>query len=95
MKKAVTIAVRWITGFSLLILSIPALRTPGLVRTLAVVEIVASVAFCVPQIWRIGGGALLAVLGIAFTHYAILGQFVSSTLFAAFVVTLELFYGRP
>jgi hypothetical protein len=96
MRKVVTNAIRWITGVALLILSIPSLvHGQGLGRTLALIEIVACVAFCLPRIWSIGGGALLAVLGITFTNRALQGHFESSVLFAAFVVILELFYGRP
>lgn len=95
MKRTVPLIIRWVTGVWLLILSIPsALHGHGPVRTLAVVEIAACAAFCVPGIWRIGGGALLAVLTVAFAQDALLGRFASALMFPAFVVILELFYGR-
>ena len=88
-------AVRLITGITLLILSVDALRGQGFVRLLAATEAAAATAFCLPGVWRIGGVALLAVLGIAFTHHAMAGHFAASLLFAALVILLELAYERP
>ena len=88
-------AVRLITGITLLILSVDALRGQGFVRLLAAAEVAAAAAFCLPGVWRIGGVGLLAVLGIAFTHHAMAGQFAASLLFAALVILLELSYERP
>ncbi len=90
MKRRIPQIVRLVTGLTLIVLSIDALRYQGLVRLLAGVEIVAATAFCLPRVWPIGGVALLAVLGIAFTHHALAGNFAPALLFASLVVTLEL-----
>jgi hypothetical protein len=87
--------VRLVTGFTLLALSVEAMRGDGFIRLLAASEIAAAAAFCLPGVWRIGGMALLAVLAIAFAHHALRGQFAPSLLFASLVVTLELADERP
>ena len=94
MKFELYRAVRLVTGLMLLFLSIGALRIHGPVRWLAIVEIAAAMAFCCPHVWRAGGVALLAIMAIAFTHHAVVGQFVSSLLFAALIVILSLAYER-
>jgi hypothetical protein len=95
MTRGIGCAVRIVTGITLLILSIDAARGQGFMRLLGAVEIAAAAAFCLPRMWRIGGVGLLAILGIAFTHHAIAGDFAASLLFAALVVVLELAYERP
>ena len=94
MKFQLYRAVRLVTGLTLLLLSIGALRIQGPVRWLAIAEIAAALAFCCPHVWRAGGVALLAILAIAFTHHAVVGQFVSSLLFAALIIILSLAYER-
>jgi hypothetical protein len=95
MSRGIGHAVRLITGITLLILAVGAVRGQGLVRLLAGSEIVAAATFCLPGVWRIGGVALLAILGIALTHHAIAGHFAPSLLFAMLVIILELVYERP
>jgi len=82
-------------GFTLLVLSARALPSPGFVRWLAAAEVVAAAAFCLPRVWRVGGVGLLFVLGLAFGHHAMAGQFAASLLFAALVVCMALTYERP
>jgi hypothetical protein len=95
MSRGIGHAVRLITGITLLILAVGAVRGPGFVRLLAGAEIAAAATFCLPGVWRIGGVGLLAILGIAFTDHAIAGQFAPSLLFAMLVIILELVYERP
>ena len=96
MKGRVTTAVRWVAGLTLLILSVRAFQHGYLLeRLLAAVEGVASVAFCLPRVWRIGAYGLLAVLAVAFTHHAIQGAPSPFLLFAMLVVILELTHERP
>lgn len=94
MSRRIAHAVRIITGVTLLILSVDAVRGQGFVRWLAGAEIAAAAAFCLPQVWRIGGAVLLAILVIAFAHHAIDGHFAASLLFAALVIILELAHER-
>lgn len=94
MKFNLFFAVRVVTGLTLLFLSIVALENHGIIRWLALAEIAAALVFCLPHVWRAGGGVLLAILVFAFTHHAVTGQFVSSLLFAALIVTLSLAYER-
>jgi len=88
-------AIRVLTGITLLVLALDAVRGNGFVRVLAGAEIAAAAAFCFPRVWRFAGVALLAVLAIAFGHHAIAGHFAASLLFAGFAVTLLLAYERP
>ena len=86
---------RVITGLSLLMLSLAALLGPGPARWLAGAEVVAATLFCLPRVWRLGGAGLLVILGVAFGHHAMAGQFAASLLFAALVVGMALTYERP
>ncbi|HEY3180366.1 MAG TPA: hypothetical protein VGL25_15975 [Casimicrobiaceae bacterium] len=95
MSAAIAQAVRLITGVSLLILSVEALRSAGFVRFLAAAEIAGAAAFCLPRVWRVGAVMLLAILAIAFIHHAIAGHFAALPLFAGLIVLLELTYERP
>jgi len=95
MSRSLGFVVRVVTGVTLLVLSIDAARSQGPVRWLGAVEIAAAGAFCLPRVWRVGGVGLLAVLGIAFAHHAIMGHFAASLLFASLVIVLELAYERP
>ncbi|HYT96661.1 MAG TPA: hypothetical protein VEO36_05030 [Casimicrobiaceae bacterium] len=94
MRSGIAHAVRLITGVSLVMLSLDAVRAAGFVRWLAAAEIAAAAAFCFPVVWRAGGLTLLAILVIAFVHHATAGHFAASLLFAGFVVLLELTYER-
>jgi hypothetical protein len=94
MSRGIGYAIRLITGVTLLILSVDAARGEGFVRFLGGAEIAAAAAFILPRVWRVGGIALLAILGIALAHHAIGGRFAASLLFAALVVVLELTYER-
>ncbi|TMH65254.1 MAG: hypothetical protein E6H48_14870 [Betaproteobacteria bacterium] len=86
---------RLITGISLVMLSLEAVRSVGLVRWLATAEIAAAAAFCLPVVWRAGAVTLLAILGIALIHHAIVGHFAAVPLFAGLIVLLELTHERP
>lgn len=88
-------ALRVITGLTLLMLSLKALQSPGIVRWLAGAEIVAAAAFCLPRVWRVGAVTLLLIVGVAFGHHAIAGQFAASLLFAAIAICMALTYERP
>ncbi len=94
MKRGIGHAVRLVMGATLVILAVDAVRGEGFERWLAVAEIAAAVALCLPGVWRIGGVGPIAILGIAFTHHAIAGYFAASLLFAALVILLELAYER-
>jgi hypothetical protein len=87
-------SIRIIAGLALLALSLRSFAGPGFVRWLAGAEVVAAAAFCLPRLWRVGGVALLVILGLAFTHHAIAGQFAASLLFAMLVVCMALIYER-
>jgi hypothetical protein len=95
MRRAVALGVRLITGVSLVILSLEAVRSVGPIRWLAAAEIAAAAAFCLPAVWRVGAVTLLAILGIAFVHHAIAGQLAAVPLFACLIVLLELTHERP
>jgi len=95
MKSGIAHKVRLITGVSLVMLSLEAARSAGFVRWLAAAEITAATAFCVPVVWRAGGVALLAILGIAFIRHAIDAHFAAVPLFAGLIVLLELTHERP
>jgi hypothetical protein len=86
---------RLVTGLTLLALSVEVMRGEGFIRSLAATEMVSAAAFCHPEVWRIRGMGLLAVLAIAFTQHTLRGQFARSPLFASLVVTLELADERP
>ena len=88
-------ALRVIAGLTLLVLSFKALPGPGLARWLAGAEVVAAAAFCLPRVWPVGGVGLLVILGVAFIHHAMEGQFAASLLFAAVAVCMALVYERP
>ena len=88
-------SLRVIAGLTLLMLSVRALSGSGPVRWLAMAEVIAATMFCVPRLWRVGGIALLVILGVAFAHHAVAGQFASSLVFAALVVGMALVYERP
>ena len=94
MTRGVAHAVRLVTGVSLVILSLEAVSSVGFVRWLAATEIAAAAAFCLPMVWRVGAVTLLAILGIAFFHHAIAGQFAAVPLFAGLIVLLELTHER-
>jgi hypothetical protein len=87
-------SLRVIAGLTLLVLSVRALPGQGPVRWLAIAEIFAAAAFCLPRVWRAGAIALLGILGAAFGHHAIAGQFASSLIFAALVVGMALVHER-
>lgn len=93
MSRGIGHAVRLIAGITLLILAVSAVRGPGFVRLLTGAEIAAATS-CLPGVWRLGGVGLLAILGIAFTHHAIAGQFAPAPLFAMLVVILEVAHER-
>ena len=95
MTHGIAHAVRLITGVSLIILSLEAVRRVGLVRWLAAAEIAAAAVFCLPVVWRVGAVTLLAILGIAFVHHAVAGHFAAVPLFAGLIVLLELTHERP
>ncbi len=95
MSGPVGASLRVIAGLTLLVLSVRALTGPGPVRWLAMAEIIAAGMFCAPRLWPVGGIALLVILGAAFAHHAIAGQFASSLVFAALVVGMALVYERP
>ena len=95
MRRGVAHAVRLVTGVSLVMLSLDAVRSVGFVRWLAAAEIATAAAFCLPVVWRVGGVTLLAILGIAFIHHAIAGHFAAVPLFAGLIVLLELTHERP
>jgi hypothetical protein len=96
MKERLTTAVRWITGITLLILSIQSVLHGFLLqRLVASFEIAAAAAFCLPRVWRIGGYGLLAVLSFAFVHHALKGAPPTGLIFAVLVVILELAHERP
>jgi hypothetical protein len=86
---------RVITGLLLLSLSLGVLLDPGPARWLAGAEVIAAAVFCQPRAWRLGGVILLVILGVAFSHHAMAGQFATSLLFAALVVGMALAYERP
>ena len=87
-------SIRVIAGLALIALSLGALSGSGFVRWLAGMEVVAAVAFCLPRLWRVGGIALLVILGVAFTHHALAGQFAASLLFAMLLICMALIYER-
>jgi hypothetical protein len=95
MKRQVALIVRMLTGGTLLLLSIDAVRGEGFVCGLSPVEIAAAAAFCLPGLWRVGGAALLFVLLLGLTHHAPAGQFAAPLFFASLVVTRELADERP
>ena len=88
-------SIRVIAGLTLLSLSVRALASSGFVRWLAGAEVVAAAAFCLPRVWRVGGIALLLILGVAFTHHVLAGQLAASLLFAMLVICMALVYERP
>jgi len=88
-------SIRVIAGLALLALSLGALSGSGFVRWLAGAEVVAAAAFCLPRLWRVGGMALLVILGVAFTHHVLAGQLAASLLFAMLVICMALVYERP
>ena len=88
-------SIRVIAGLALLAISLGALSNPGFVRWLAGAEVVAAAAFCLPRLWRVGGIALLVILGFAFTYHALAGQFAASLLFAMLLICMALIYERP
>ena len=88
-------SIRVIAGLVLLSLSLRALFGSGFVRWLAGAEVVAAAAFCLPGVWRVGGIALLLILGIAFAHHVIAGQFAASLFFAMLLICMALTYERP
>jgi hypothetical protein len=94
MKSGIATVVRIATGVALVALSVAALRANGWVRWLAAAEIVAALAFCLPRVWRFGGAALLAIVGFAFVHHALGGQFVAMLFFAATTIVMVLAHGR-